>query len=72
VLLAFVFDEDDVLFQLARIDIAWATVGPGCGAIAGSLEVRLYEPDEDPLGPDALEVPPAFTDTFTGRRVTAG
>jgi hypothetical protein len=34
--------------------------------------VRLYEPDEDPLGPDALAVPPAFTDTFTGRRVTAG
>lgn len=72
VLLAFVFDDNDELFQLARIDIALATVGQGCGEIAGSLEVRLYEPDDDPLGPDALEGPPAFEDTFTGRRVTVG
>lgn len=71
VLLAFVFDENDELFQLARVDIALATAGQGCDEIAGSLEVRLYEPDGDPLGPDALEVPPAFTDTFSGRRVTA-
>jgi hypothetical protein len=71
VLLAFVFDDNDELFQLARVDIALATVGQGCDEIAGSLEVRLYEPDDDPLGPGALEVPPAFTDTFTGRRVRA-
>jgi hypothetical protein len=70
VLLAFIFDDNDELLQLARIDIDWATTGQGCGEIAGSLEVRLYEPVEDPLGPDALDVPPAFLDTFTGRRVT--
>jgi hypothetical protein len=70
VLLAFVFDEDNQLAVLGRIDIALATVGSGCGEIAGSLEVRFYAPDEDPLGPDALDVPPTFTDTFIGRRVT--
>lgn len=72
VLLAFVFDDNNELALLGRIDIVLATVGARCGEIAGSLEVRFFVPDEDPLGPDALDVPPTFTDTFTGRRVTAG
>jgi len=70
VLLAFVYDDNNELDLLGRIDIAWATTGPGCSDIAGALEVRFFTPDGDPLAPDALDVPPTFTDTFTGRRVT--
>lgn len=69
VLLAFVFDQDNELASVARIDIALHTVGAGCDEVAGSLEVRLFELTDDPLGPGAGSVPPAFTDTFTGRRV---
>ncbi|MEP7012292.1 MAG: hypothetical protein ABJC13_18370 [Acidobacteriota bacterium] len=69
ILLAFVFDDDKALVNIARIDISLETVGNGCNHVAGSLEVRLFATDEDPLGPGATSVPPAFTDTFTGNRV---
>lgn len=71
VLLAFVFDDDNTLLTTARIEILFQTIGPGCGNIAGSLEVRTFEDGEDPLDPSTDTGDPIATDTFTGRRVRA-
>lgn len=72
VLLAFVFDDDNTLLTVARVEIAFHTVGPGCDAIAGSLEVRTFEDGEDPLDPSTDTGDPIASDTFSGRRVRAG
>lgn len=72
VLLAFVYESDDTLQSVARIDISFATVGQGCDQIAGSLEVRTFEAGEDPLDPSTDTGDPIASDTFTGRRVRAG
>jgi hypothetical protein len=69
VLLAFVFDDNNELLNIARIDISLRTVGDGCDSVAGSLEGRFFAPNEDPLGPGATSTPPLFSDMVTGRRV---
>ena len=71
VLLAFVYNSDDTLQSIARVEIAFHTVGSGCGEIAGSLEVRTFEDGEDPLDPSTDTGEPIATDTFHGRRVRA-
>jgi len=71
VLLAFVWDDDDTLLTVARIDLAWQTVGAGCDRIAGSLVVRTFEAGEDPLDPGTDTGDPIASDTFSGRRVRA-
>ena len=68
-LLAFVFNDDNTLQSVARIDISFHTVGNGCDNVAGSLEVRSFEAGENPLDPSTDTGPPIATDTFTGRRV---
>ncbi len=71
VLLALVFDENDELLNVSRVDISLHTVGGGCDNIAGSLEVREFTGSEDPLDPDTDTGEPIATDTVTGRRVKA-
>lgn len=71
VLLAFVYNPDNTLQSIARVEIAFHTVGAGCGEIAGSLEVRTFEDGEDPLDPSTDTGEPIATDTFQGRRVRA-
>ena len=71
VVLALVFDDDDSLLNVSRVDISLHTVGHGCDTIAGSLEVRSFEDGEDPLDPSTDDEDPIATDTFTGRRVKA-
>ncbi|WP_437787353.1 hypothetical protein [Sorangium sp. So ce1097] len=70
-LFAFVYNEDNTLQTTARIDIVFDTVGQGCDEIAGSLVVRTFEDDEDPLDPSSDTGDPIASDTFTGRRATA-
>lgn len=70
VVLALVFDEDNSLLNVSRVDVSLRTVGHGCGTITGSLEVRSFEDGEDPLDPSTDDEDPLATDTFTGRRVT--
>jgi len=72
VLIAFVWNDDDTLLTVARIDVAFATTGPGCGEIAGSLVVRTFEGGEDPLDPSTDGDDPIAEDTWTGRRIVAG
>jgi hypothetical protein len=69
VVLALVFNEDNTLHDVSRIDVSFHTVGTGCNNIAGSLVVRSFEPGEDPLDPSTDDDDPIATDTFTGRRV---
>lgn len=69
VLLALVFDENDELLNVSRVDVTLNTVGRGCDNIAGSLEVREFTAGEDPLDPSTDTGDPIATDTFTGRRV---
>ncbi len=69
VLLALVFDENDELLNVSRVDVTLTTVGRGCDNIAGSLEVREFTAGEDPLDPSTDTGDPIATDTFTGRRV---
>ncbi|MES1244760.1 MAG: hypothetical protein ABUT39_24345 [Acidobacteriota bacterium] len=69
VVLALVFNEDSSLHDVSRVDVSVHTVGNGCDAIAGSLEVRSFEEGEDPLDPSTDDEGPIATDTFTGRRV---
>ena len=71
VVLALVFDENDELLNVSRVDISLHTVGGGCDNIAGSLEVREFTGSEDPLDPDTDTGDPIATDTVTGRRVKA-
>ncbi len=71
VVLALVFDEDNALLNVSRVDISLHTVGRGCDDIAGSLEVREFTGDEDPLDPGTDTGDPIATDTVTGRRVKA-
>lgn len=71
VLLALVFDENDALLNVSRVDITLHTVGNGCANIAGSLEVREFTGSEDPLDPSTDTGEPIATDTFSGRRVRA-
>jgi hypothetical protein len=71
VVLALVFDDDNALLNVSRVDILLHTVGNGCDNIAGSLEVREFTGDEDPLDPSTDTGDPIATDTFTGRRVKA-
>lgn len=71
VLLALVFDENDELVNVSRVDISLHTVGRGCDTIAGSLEVREFTGSEDPLDPSTDTGEPIATDTVTGRRVKA-
>lgn len=71
VVLALVFDDDDSLLNVSRVDISLHTVGHGCNHIAGSLEVRSFEDGEDPLDPSTDDEDPIAVDTFTGRRVKA-
>lgn len=69
VVLALVFDENAELLNVSRVDIVLRTVGHGCDTIAGSLEVREFTGDEDPLDPSTDEGDPIATDNVTGRRV---
>ncbi len=69
VVLALVFDEDNTLLNVSRVDISLHTVGNGCDNIAGSLEVREFTAGEDPLDPSTDTGDPVATDTVTGRRV---
>jgi hypothetical protein len=71
VVLALVFDENNELLNVSRIDISLHTVGSGCDSIAGSLEVREFTGSEDPLDPGTDTGEPLATDTVTGRRVKA-
>jgi hypothetical protein len=71
VVLALVFDEDNALLNVSRVDISLHTVGNGCDNIAGSLEVREFTAGEDPLDPATDTGDPIATDTVTGRRVKA-
>lgn len=71
VVLALVFDENNELLNVSRVDILLHTVGRGCDNIAGSLEVREFTGGEDPLDPATDTGEPIATDTFTGRRVKA-
>jgi hypothetical protein len=71
VVLALVFDENDELLNVSRVDISLHTVGNGCDDIAGSLEVREFTGGEDPLDPSTDTGDPIATDTVTGRRVKA-
>ncbi|HEX4952410.1 MAG TPA: hypothetical protein VF017_03310 [Thermoanaerobaculia bacterium] len=71
VVLALVFDENSELLNVSRVDISLHTVGTGCDNIAGSLEVREFTGDEDPLDPATDTGEPIATDTVTGRRVKA-
>jgi hypothetical protein len=71
VLLALVFDENNELLNVSRVDVSLHTVGSGCDHIAGSLEVREFTGSEDPLDPRTDTGDPIATDTFTGRRVKA-
>jgi hypothetical protein len=69
--LALVFDENDELLNVSRVDVSLHTVGAGCDNIAGSLEVREFTAGEDPLDPATDTGDPIATDTVTGRRVKA-
>ncbi len=69
VLLALVFDENNELLNVSRVDVSLHTVGGGCNNIAGSLEVREFTTGEDPLDPSTDTGDPIATDTVTGRRV---
>jgi hypothetical protein len=69
VVLALVFNEDNTLHDVSRVDVTFHTVGTGCDAIAGSLVVRSFEAGEDPLDPSTDDEEPIATDTFTGRRL---
>jgi len=71
VVLALVFDENNELLNVSRVDILLHTVGGGCDNIAGSLEVREFTGEEDPLDPTTDTGDPIATDTVTGRRVRA-
>ncbi len=71
VVLALVFDENDELLNVSRVDVSLHTVGNGCDNIAGSLEVREFTGSEDPLDPTTDTGDPIATDTVTGRRVKA-
>lgn len=71
VVLALVFDENNELLNVSRVDISLHTVGNGCDTIAGSLEVREFTGSEDPLDPTTDTGDPIATDTVTGRRVKA-
>ena len=71
VLLALVFDDDNALLNVSRVDVSLHTVGSGCDNIAGSLEVREFTGSEDPLDPTTDTGDPIATDTVTGRRVKA-
>jgi hypothetical protein len=71
VVLALVFDENNELLNVSRVDMSLHTVGSGCDNIAGSLEVREFTGDEDPLDPSTDTGDPIATDTVTGRRVKA-
>jgi hypothetical protein len=71
VVLALVFDEDNALLNVSRVDVSLHTVGSGCDTIAGSLEVREFTGAEDPLDPSTDTGDPIATDTVTGRRVKA-
>jgi len=65
-------NADDTLLTVGRVDISFATVGKGCGEIAGSLVVRTFEDGEDPLDPSTDADDPIATDTFVGRRIEVG
>jgi hypothetical protein len=69
--LALVFDENNELLNVSRVDVSLHTVGGGCDNIAGSLEVREFTGGEDPLDPSTDTGDPIATDTVTGRRVKA-
>jgi hypothetical protein len=69
VVLALVFDDDNALLNVSRVDVSLHTVGRGCDNIAGSLEVREFTAGEDPLNPATDTGDPIATDTVTGRRV---
>ena len=71
VILALVFDENNELLNVSRVDVSVHTVGSGCDNIAGSLEVREFTGSEDPLDPATDTGDPIATDTVTGRRVKA-
>ena len=71
VVLALVFDDNNELLNVSRVDISLHTVGSGCDNIAGSLEVREFTGGEDPLDPGTDTGDPIATDTVTGRRVKA-
>ena len=65
------FDENNELLNVSRVDVSLRTVGNGCDDIAGSLEVRSFEDGEDPLDPATDDEDPIATDTVTGRLVKA-
>jgi hypothetical protein len=71
VVLALVFDDNNDLLNVSRVDVSLHTVGSGCDNIAGSLEVREFTGSEDPLDPAIDTGEPIATDTVTGRRVKA-
>lgn len=69
-LLAFVFNDDNTLLTVARVDISFQTTGPSCEEITGSLVVRTFEDGEDPLDASTDQDEPIATDDFVGRRVS--
>lgn len=69
VVLALVFDDNNALLNVSRVDVSVHTVGNGCDRIAGSLVVREFTGSEDPLDPSTDTGDPIAMDTFTGRRV---
>ncbi len=71
VVLALVFDDNNELLNVSRVDVSLHTVGHGCANIAGTLEVREFTGTEDPLDPDTDTGEPIATDTVTGRLVRA-
>ena len=71
VVLALVFDENDALLNVSRVDVSLHTVGHGCDDIAGTLEVREFTGSEDPLDPTTDTGDPIAIDTVTGRLVKA-
>jgi hypothetical protein len=69
VLLTFVFDDDDTLLTVARVEIQFEADGRRCDRIRGSLSVRTFEDGEDPLDPSTDTGDPIAEDTFVGRRI---
>lgn len=69
VLLTFVFDNDDTLLTVGRVEIEFEADDPQCDRIRGTLSVRTFEDGEDPLDPSTDADDPIAEDTFVGRRI---
>ncbi|MDY7094341.1 MAG: hypothetical protein SX243_15330 [Acidobacteriota bacterium] len=72
VLLTFVFNDDNTLLTVGRVEIEFQADDIRCNRISGSLSVRTFEDGEDPLDPSTDTGDPIAEDTFVGRRIRAG